>query len=86
MIPVNSSSGNEEVPSVRDQIRIIEPWRPGAQQINSVVRDALLPWLLDHANVVHQCGPDNVEGLHRHAARLPAQCAGRYHLAAHVGG
>ncbi|MGO4421233.1 glycosyltransferase, partial [Streptomyces sp. MCAF7] len=32
----------------------------GAQQINNVVRDAL-PWLLERANVVHQCGPSNVE-------------------------
>ncbi|WP_327122734.1 glycosyltransferase [Streptomyces sp. NBC_01727] len=45
---------------MRDQIRIIEPWHQGAaQQINTVVRDAL-PWLLDHADVIHQCGPDNV--------------------------
>ncbi|MER7812040.1 hypothetical protein [Streptomyces sp900116325] len=65
---------------MRDQIRIIEPWRalPGAQPINSVVRDAL-PWLLDHANVIRQSGPDNVEGLRRHPAQLPAQCAARCH-------
>jgi UDP-N-acetylglucosamine--N-acetylmuramyl-(pentapeptide) pyrophosphoryl-undecaprenol N-acetylglucosamine transferase len=56
----------------------------GAQQINSVVRDAL-PWLLDHANVIHQCGPDNVEGLRQHTAQLPAQSAARYHLTGYVG-
>ncbi|WP_328891097.1 UDP-N-acetylglucosamine--N-acetylmuramyl-(pentapeptide) pyrophosphoryl-undecaprenol N-acetylglucosamine transferase [Streptomyces sp. NBC_00316] len=56
----------------------------GAQQINSVVRDAL-PWLLDHANVIHQCGPDNVEGPRRHTAQLPAQSTARYHLTGYVG-
>lgn len=42
----------------------------GAQQINDVVRDAL-PWLLERANVVHQCGPAHIEGLRRHAAGMP---------------
>lgn len=56
----------------------------GAQQINSVVRDAL-PWLLERANVVHQCGPANVEELRRHVAGLPAGLAGRYYLAGFVG-
>ncbi|MEU8579258.1 UDP-N-acetylglucosamine--N-acetylmuramyl-(pentapeptide) pyrophosphoryl-undecaprenol N-acetylglucosamine transferase [Streptomyces abikoensis] len=56
----------------------------GSQQINSLVRDAL-PWLLERANVIHQCGPDNVEELRRHAATLPAPLAGRYYLAGFVG-
>ncbi|PLW66593.1 UDP-N-acetylglucosamine--N-acetylmuramyl-(pentapeptide) pyrophosphoryl-undecaprenol N-acetylglucosamine transferase [Streptomyces sp. SCUT-3] len=56
----------------------------GSQQINGVVRD-LLPWLLERANVVHQCGPDNVEGLRQYAAALPAGLAGRYHLTGFVG-
>ena len=56
----------------------------GAQQINESV-GAVLPWLLDHANVIHQCGPDNVEGLRRRASRLPAQAAARYHLTGYVG-
>ncbi|MFE7331235.1 glycosyltransferase [Streptomyces sp. NPDC057565] len=56
----------------------------GAQQINSMVRDAL-PWLLDHANVIHQCGPDNVEGLRQHTVQLPAQSAARYYLTGYVG-
>ncbi|MBP0460061.1 UDP-N-acetylglucosamine--N-acetylmuramyl-(pentapeptide) pyrophosphoryl-undecaprenol N-acetylglucosamine transferase [Streptomyces montanisoli] len=56
----------------------------GAQQINSAVRDAL-PWLLDHANVVHQCGPGNVDELRAAAASLPPAQARRYHLAGFVG-
>nr|WP_307679893.1 UDP-N-acetylglucosamine--N-acetylmuramyl-(pentapeptide) pyrophosphoryl-undecaprenol N-acetylglucosamine transferase [Streptomyces sp. V4I2] len=56
----------------------------GSQQINGVVRDAL-PWLLERANVIHQCGPDNVEELRQYAATLPAALAGRYYLAGFVG-
>ncbi|WP_199840175.1 UDP-N-acetylglucosamine--N-acetylmuramyl-(pentapeptide) pyrophosphoryl-undecaprenol N-acetylglucosamine transferase [Streptomyces viridochromogenes] len=56
----------------------------GSQQINGVVRDAL-PWLLERANVIHQCGPDNVEELRRYVADLPAAAAGRYYLTGFVG-
>lgn len=56
----------------------------GAQQINDVVRDAL-PWLLERANVVHQCGSDHVEGLRAHVAGLPAESIGRYCLTGFVG-
>lgn len=56
----------------------------GAQQINDVVRDSLR-WLLERANVVHQCGPANVAALRGHAAALPGQLAGRYHLTGFVG-
>ncbi|MDG9709657.1 UDP-N-acetylglucosamine--N-acetylmuramyl-(pentapeptide) pyrophosphoryl-undecaprenol N-acetylglucosamine transferase [Streptomyces sp. DH10] len=56
----------------------------GSQQINGVVRDAL-PWLLERANVIHQCGPDNVEELRQYAAPLPATLADRYYLAGFVG-
>lgn len=56
----------------------------GSQQINGVVRDAL-PWLLERANVIHQCGPDKVEELRQYAATLPALTAGRYYLAGFVG-
>lgn len=52
----------------------------GSQLINDVIRDAL-PWLLERANVIHQCGPDNVGKLRQHAAALPAGSAGRYYLA-----
>lgn len=41
----------------------------------------MLPWLLQQANVVHQCGPAHVEGLRVRAAGLP----GRYYLAGYVG-
>ncbi|MFC5800019.1 UDP-N-acetylglucosamine--N-acetylmuramyl-(pentapeptide) pyrophosphoryl-undecaprenol N-acetylglucosamine transferase [Streptomyces formicae] len=56
----------------------------GSQQINHLVRD-VLPWLLEHANVVHQCGPDNVTELRQHTAHLPAPSAARYHLTGYVG-
>ncbi|MCX4650205.1 MULTISPECIES: UDP-N-acetylglucosamine--N-acetylmuramyl-(pentapeptide) pyrophosphoryl-undecaprenol N-acetylglucosamine transferase [unclassified Streptomyces] len=56
----------------------------GAQQINDMVRDAL-GWLLERANVMHQCGPANVEGLRGAAANLPAHLAGRYYLTGFVG-
>ncbi|WP_438363713.1 UDP-N-acetylglucosamine--N-acetylmuramyl-(pentapeptide) pyrophosphoryl-undecaprenol N-acetylglucosamine transferase [Streptomyces marincola] len=56
----------------------------GAQQINGLVRDAL-PWLVERANIVHQCGPDNFEGLRASAAGLPPHLAGRYHLTGFVG-
>jgi UDP-N-acetylglucosamine--N-acetylmuramyl-(pentapeptide) pyrophosphoryl-undecaprenol N-acetylglucosamine transferase len=56
----------------------------GSQQINEVVRGAL-PWLLEHANVIHQCGPAHVEGLRQHAAALRPEPAGRYHLTGFVG-
>lgn len=56
----------------------------GSQQINGVVRE-LLPWLLKRANVIHQCGPDNVGELRQYAAALPAGSAGRYYLTGFVG-
>ncbi|RKS09175.1 UDP-N-acetylglucosamine-N-acetylmuramylpentapeptide N-acetylglucosamine transferase [Nocardiopsis sp. Huas11] len=56
----------------------------GSAQINDTVR-AVLPWLLARANVVHQCGRANVEGLRAHAAELPADLAARYHLTDFVG-
>ncbi|MFI8320584.1 UDP-N-acetylglucosamine--N-acetylmuramyl-(pentapeptide) pyrophosphoryl-undecaprenol N-acetylglucosamine transferase [Streptomyces sp. NPDC085529] len=56
----------------------------GAQQINGVVRDTL-PWLLERANVIHQCGPAHVEALRAGAARLAGPLAARYHLTGFVG-
>lgn len=56
----------------------------GAQQINGVVRDSL-SWLLEGANVIHQCGPDHVEELRRYATALPAGLAARYYLTGFVG-
>ncbi|MEV5944147.1 UDP-N-acetylglucosamine--N-acetylmuramyl-(pentapeptide) pyrophosphoryl-undecaprenol N-acetylglucosamine transferase [Streptomyces sp. NPDC051994] len=57
----------------------------GAQQINECVRD-VLPWLLAHANVVHQCGPAHLDQLRQATASLPRELAGRYYLTAYVGG
>lgn len=56
----------------------------GAEQINGVVRD-VLPWLLNQANVIHQCGPANVDELRVAAAGLDPVLAGRYHLTGFVG-
>ncbi|GAB2505378.1 UDP-N-acetylglucosamine--N-acetylmuramyl-(pentapeptide) pyrophosphoryl-undecaprenol N-acetylglucosamine transferase [Nocardiopsis aegyptia] len=56
----------------------------GSAQINGTVR-AVLPWLLERANVVHQCGAANLEALRGHASELPADLAARYHLTAFVG-
>ncbi|WP_307815462.1 UDP-N-acetylglucosamine--N-acetylmuramyl-(pentapeptide) pyrophosphoryl-undecaprenol N-acetylglucosamine transferase [Streptomyces sp. 7-21] len=56
----------------------------GARQINDLVAQSL-PWLLERANVVHQCGPANVEELRGQAASLPPQLAQRYHLTGFVG-
>ncbi|CAM5517798.1 UDP-N-acetylglucosamine--N-acetylmuramyl-(pentapeptide) pyrophosphoryl-undecaprenol N-acetylglucosamine transferase OS=Streptomyces antimycoticus OX=68175 GN=murG PE=3 SV=1 [Streptomyces antimycoticus] len=56
----------------------------GAQQINDVIRDAL-PWLLERANIIHQCGPTNVEALRTTAAGLPQHLTGRYFLTGFVG-
>lgn len=56
----------------------------GAVQINTVVSE-VLPWLLDRANVIHQCGPANLSGLREHTADLPAEQANRYLLTDFVG-
>ncbi|MBB5965896.1 UDP-N-acetylglucosamine--N-acetylmuramyl-(pentapeptide) pyrophosphoryl-undecaprenol N-acetylglucosamine transferase [Planomonospora venezuelensis] len=56
----------------------------GSQQINNVV-GGVLPWLLSHANVVHQCGTANVEELRRRTAELPPGLAARYHLTGFIG-
>jgi UDP-N-acetylglucosamine--N-acetylmuramyl-(pentapeptide) pyrophosphoryl-undecaprenol N-acetylglucosamine transferase len=56
----------------------------GARQINESVADAL-PWLLERANVIHQCGPAAIEKLTAGAAELPAQLSGRYFLTGFVG-
>ncbi|WP_443054061.1 UDP-N-acetylglucosamine--N-acetylmuramyl-(pentapeptide) pyrophosphoryl-undecaprenol N-acetylglucosamine transferase [Streptomyces sp. NBC_00670] len=56
----------------------------GAQQINDLIAHAL-PWLLQRANVIHQCGPGNVVGLIEHAAGLPDVLRGRYYLSGFVG-
>ncbi len=56
----------------------------GSEQINGLVAD-VLPWLLTGANVIHQCGPANVEALRARAAALPPHLASRYLLTGFVG-
>ncbi len=56
----------------------------GSAQINTLVRD-ILPWLLTHANVIHQCGPANVAELRQHTTALPGELAARYLLTDFVG-
>ncbi|WP_457030817.1 UDP-N-acetylglucosamine--N-acetylmuramyl-(pentapeptide) pyrophosphoryl-undecaprenol N-acetylglucosamine transferase [Kitasatospora sp. P5_F3] len=56
----------------------------GSAQINTLVT-GVLPWLLAGANVIHQCGPANEEGLRAQAAALPVHLAGRYLLTGFVG-
>lgn len=56
----------------------------GSVQINETVHD-LLPWLLARANVIHQCGADNLETLRSTTRDLPPGLLERYHLTAFVG-
>jgi UDP-N-acetylglucosamine--N-acetylmuramyl-(pentapeptide) pyrophosphoryl-undecaprenol N-acetylglucosamine transferase len=56
----------------------------GSQQINTLV-SGILPWLLSRANVIHQCGPDNLADLRQHTAALPREPAARYLLTGYVG-
>ena len=56
----------------------------GSAQINGLVCD-ILPWLLSGANVIHQCGPAHLAGLHQRAAALPPAVSARYLLTGFVG-
>ncbi|UAK31449.1 glycosyltransferase [Nocardia asteroides] len=51
----------------------------GAVQINRVVRE-LLPWLLQRANVIHQCGKASITELREHAATLDSVLGARLSL------
>jgi UDP-N-acetylglucosamine--N-acetylmuramyl-(pentapeptide) pyrophosphoryl-undecaprenol N-acetylglucosamine transferase len=44
-----------------------------------------LAWLLERANVIHQCGANAVEAMREAAGRLPAALAGRYVVTGFVG-
>ncbi len=70
---------NPELPTV-----YVTGGAQGSAQINTNVRD-ILPWLLARANVVHQCGANNLEALRESAQTLPPGLAERYHLTAFVG-
>jgi UDP-N-acetylglucosamine--N-acetylmuramyl-(pentapeptide) pyrophosphoryl-undecaprenol N-acetylglucosamine transferase len=56
----------------------------GSAQVNGVVTE-ILPWLLERANVLHQCGADSVERLREVAGRLPAALAARYLVTGFIG-
>lgn len=56
----------------------------GSQQINQLVSD-ILPWLLGHANVIHQCGPAHEAGLRARVAALPEHIRARYLVTGFVG-
>lgn len=56
----------------------------GAVQINRVVTEAL-PWLTQHANVIHQCGPNNLQDMFERTATLSAEQAARYRVMGFVG-
>ncbi|WP_131102111.1 UDP-N-acetylglucosamine--N-acetylmuramyl-(pentapeptide) pyrophosphoryl-undecaprenol N-acetylglucosamine transferase [Streptomonospora litoralis] len=56
----------------------------GSVQINDTVR-GVLPWLLERANVVHQCGEANVDDLRAATRDLDPALAARHHVTAFVG-
>ncbi|MEU3569178.1 UDP-N-acetylglucosamine--N-acetylmuramyl-(pentapeptide) pyrophosphoryl-undecaprenol N-acetylglucosamine transferase [Kitasatospora sp. NPDC036755] len=56
----------------------------GSVQINTLV-SAVLPWLLEQANVIHQCGPANEATLRGPAGALPPHLAARYLLTGYMG-
>lgn len=56
----------------------------GAVQINDLTA-ALLPWLLERANVIHQCGPNNAESVGDAARALPPHLAARYRWKPYLG-
>jgi UDP-N-acetylglucosamine--N-acetylmuramyl-(pentapeptide) pyrophosphoryl-undecaprenol N-acetylglucosamine transferase len=56
----------------------------GSVQINRLV-EGVLDWLLQRANVVHQCGATSLAQLQRRADQLPAELAARYRLIEFVG-
>lgn len=51
----------------------------GSVQINELVTGAL-PWLLERANVIHQCGPNNLKEMFENTANLPSELAARYRV------
>ncbi|WP_212528455.1 UDP-N-acetylglucosamine--N-acetylmuramyl-(pentapeptide) pyrophosphoryl-undecaprenol N-acetylglucosamine transferase [Actinospica durhamensis] len=56
----------------------------GAKQINALVTQ-LLPWLLERANVIHQCGAADFDRQRETSFALPRELAARYHLTPYVG-
>jgi UDP-N-acetylglucosamine--N-acetylmuramyl-(pentapeptide) pyrophosphoryl-undecaprenol N-acetylglucosamine transferase len=56
----------------------------GSVQINTLLR-AVLPRLLAHANVLHQCGAASIDQFRQHAATLADPLRGRYHPTDFIG-
>jgi UDP-N-acetylglucosamine--N-acetylmuramyl-(pentapeptide) pyrophosphoryl-undecaprenol N-acetylglucosamine transferase len=56
----------------------------GSVQINTLIAESL-PWLLQRTNVVHQCGPNNLQEMFERTAKLPADLASRYRVLGFVG-
>ncbi|MFJ3406494.1 UDP-N-acetylglucosamine--N-acetylmuramyl-(pentapeptide) pyrophosphoryl-undecaprenol N-acetylglucosamine transferase [Promicromonospora sp. NPDC090134] len=56
----------------------------GSVQINDLVAETL-PWMLKRANVIHQCGPNNLKEMFERTATLPAELAARYRVLGFVG-
>lgn len=56
----------------------------GSAQVNGVVA-GILPWLLERANVICQCGPAAVTAMREAAGRLPAALAARYLVTGFIG-
>ncbi|MEV5555206.1 UDP-N-acetylglucosamine--N-acetylmuramyl-(pentapeptide) pyrophosphoryl-undecaprenol N-acetylglucosamine transferase [Nonomuraea wenchangensis] len=54
----------------------------GSKQINTLIAE-ILPRLLPHAQIVHQCGPNWIEQMR--AVPVPAELADRYHPVPYVG-
>ncbi|WP_369375092.1 glycosyltransferase [Promicromonospora sp. Populi] len=56
----------------------------GAVQINNLISESL-PWLLERTNVIHQCGPNNLQEMFERTAKLPANLAARYRVLGFLG-
>ena len=56
----------------------------GSVQINTLVTDSLR-WLLERTNVIHQCGPNNLQEMCDRTATLPDDLAARYRVMGFVG-
>jgi UDP-N-acetylglucosamine--N-acetylmuramyl-(pentapeptide) pyrophosphoryl-undecaprenol N-acetylglucosamine transferase len=56
----------------------------GSAQVNGVTAE-ILPWLLERANVIHQCGANSLTAMREAAGRLPTGLAGRYLVTGFVG-
>jgi UDP-N-acetylglucosamine--N-acetylmuramyl-(pentapeptide) pyrophosphoryl-undecaprenol N-acetylglucosamine transferase len=56
----------------------------GSVQINTLIAESL-PWLLQRANVIHQCGPNNLQEMFDRTATLPADLSARYRVLGFLG-